>query len=90
MATIDCRPTIELKVTFALTEEEARAMDALVGYGDDAFVKAFYEKLGQAYMKPHEAGLRSLFQSIRNQLPGILSRVDSARKAFTGKSGATP
>lgn len=85
MASLDCRPTLELKVTLALTEEEARAFDALVGYGDDAFVKAFYEKLGQAYMKPHEAGLRSLFKSVRDQLPGILGRVDTARKVFSGQ-----
>lgn len=82
MARIEARPTIELKVSFALTEPEARALDAMVGYGDDAFIKHFYEGLGQAYMRDHEQGLRSLFQSVRSQLPGVLGRVDAARKAF--------
>lgn len=82
MATIVGKPRIEMLVTVALSEEEARALDALVGYGDDAFVKAFYEKLGSAYMRDHEAGLRSLFVSIRSQLPGWLGKVDQARKSF--------
>jgi hypothetical protein len=82
MAAIEGRPKIELQVTIALTEAEARALDGLVGYGDDAFVKAFYESLGQHYLKPHEAGLRSLFRSVRAQLPCVLDRVNAARKAF--------
>lgn len=61
-----------------------RAMDALVGYGVDGFLEVFYTKLGKAYMKPHEAGLRSLFESIRGTVPGILQRTDAARKAFEG------
>lgn len=90
MATIDSRPTIELKVTFALTEPEARAFDALVGYGDDAFIKHFYEGLGQAYLKQHEQGLRSLFKSVREQLPYVLSRADRARKAFQDEPNPVP
>ncbi len=82
MASIDIRPTVEAKITITLTEDEARALDALVGYGDDAFVKVFYEKLGEHYMKPHEGGLRSLFKSVRSFMPGVLSRADAARAAF--------
>lgn len=82
MASIVAKPTIELRVTFALSESEARALDALVGYGDDAFIKVFYEHLGKAYMENHEVGLRSLFKSTREVLPGILSMTDNARKAF--------
>lgn len=82
MATIVGKPKIELLVTIALSEQEARALDALVGYGDDAFIKAFYEKLGEGYMRDHEAGLRSLFTSVRSQLPGWLGRIDMVRKSF--------
>lgn len=82
MAKIVQRPDVKLEVVFACTEPEARALDALVGYGDDAFVEAFYEKLGKHYMEPHEKGLRSFFQSIRDQMPAILSRTDEARKVF--------
>lgn len=72
MSTIEQRPTITLEV---------RALDALVGYGDDAFVKVFYEHLGKHYMQPHEAGLKS----VRELVPGILRRTDDARLVFTGQ-----
>lgn len=78
------RPTVQLHVDIQLTELEARAIDALVGYGDDDFVKVFYEKLGKAYMEKYEAGLRSFFKSMREQLPQLLSRADEARKVFHG------
>jgi hypothetical protein len=82
MAEIAAKPTVTLKIVIALTESEARALDALVGYGDDAFVKAFYERLGEGYMKDHEGGLRSLFKSVREFMPGLLSRTNAARKSF--------
>lgn len=82
MAKIESRPTLSVQIVIVLTEPEARALDALVGYGDDAFIKAFYEKLGEAYMKEHEIGLRSLFASIRQLLPPWLSKADAARKSF--------
>lgn len=85
MAKIGMRPTVQVIVTIELTEEEARALDALAGYGDDAFIKVFYEHLGAAYMRDHEGGLRSLLKSARDLIPGVLSRADSARLAFEGR-----
>lgn len=85
MATLTQRPTVSCNVVFELDESEVRALDALVGYGDDAFLKVFYEKLGEHYMKPHEKGLRSLFKSVREVLPAILARANAARNAFDGK-----
>lgn len=82
MADIIARPKLDLRVTFSVNEAEARALDALAGYGDDAFIKVFYDKLGQHYMGPHESGMRSLLCSIRDHLPAILSRSDEARKIF--------
>jgi hypothetical protein len=82
MATIVSKPRIELRLTIALTEDEARALDALAGYGDDEFIKAFYEVLGKAYMEPHEAGLRLFLSTIREEMPRQLARVDEARKLF--------
>lgn len=84
MAKLLERPTVELRVALILSEEEARALDALVGYGDDAFIKVFYEHLGKAYMEKHEEGLRALFQSVRDFLPGILERTTRARATFNG------
>lgn len=82
MANFAVRPEIMGKITIELTESEARAWDALVSYGDDAFIKTFYEKLGEAYMREHEAGLRTLFKTTRSILPGVLDRIDIARRAF--------
>ena len=67
-----------------LDEAELRAIDALVGYGDDAFIEAFKEGLGAAYLRDHEVGLRTFFKSMRQLTPGILSRLDEARKVFEG------
>jgi hypothetical protein len=85
MAKLEERPRVELEVRFTVTESEARALDALVGYGDDAFIKVFYEKLGKAYMREHEQGLRSFFKSIREMMPSFLDRADRARKVFNSE-----
>ena len=82
MAHIEGTANIQLKVTIAITEIEARALEALAGYGDDEFIKAFYEKLGKHYMQNYEGGLRSFLQSMRTVMPSVLSQVDIARKAF--------
>ena len=75
-------PKIEVFATIKLNEQELRALDALVGYGDQPFLDAFYKLLGKAYMEPHEAGIRSLFEVIRADLVPILARASAARKAF--------
>lgn len=82
MAQIIERPQVDLRIVFQINEAEARALDALVGYGDDAFIKVFYDKLGKAYMDKHESALRSFFKDLRTFLPAALSRVDEARRTF--------
>ncbi len=82
MAKIIAKPKLELELSFTVNESEARALDALVGYGDDAFIKAFYEKLGKCYMDNHEQGLRDFFTSIRKLVPPILSNFKEAKEAF--------
>ena len=76
------RPTVEMNVSLVLTSEEVRALDALAGYNVDAFLKVFYAQMGRAYLEPHEAGLRSVFETIRAELPRLMNRHDAARKAF--------
>jgi hypothetical protein len=75
-------PTVGLAVTIVLTEAEAGALDAIAGYGADNFLKVFYQHLGESYLQPYEAGLRSLFESARREIPGLLVRADQARKCF--------
>ena len=76
-------PVVEVSATIKLTEPELRALEALAGYGDDAFLKIFFQYLGTAYLKPHTAGIKSLFAVIRSDLNPILHRADSAKKAFS-------
>lgn len=80
MAHWTTNPKVSFEVNVRLNEDEARALDALAGYGDDAFIHAFYERLGKAYMESHEAGLRSLLQSVRLFMPPQLKAIDEARK----------
>lgn len=63
-----------------INEDEMGALDALIGYGIDPFLAVFYEKLGKAYMEPHEAGLRSLFKTIKEQVLPPLHDVKQARR----------
>jgi hypothetical protein len=83
---VENKPILKAEILVTLSEEEARALEALAGYGDDAFIKAFYERLGKAYMGPHEAGLRSLFANATSKLGSALKKIDAARAAMVYKS----
>jgi hypothetical protein len=85
MAEIVQHPQVEVTATMQFNEAELRALDALVGYGIDGFLQAFYAKLGKHYLQPHEDGLRLLFKSVSANVPGILGRTDDARRVFTGE-----
>ncbi len=76
------KTTLTFSVTLTLDEAQARALDALVGYGIDPFLKVFYEKLGRHYMEPFELGLRSLFKAIDEQVEPELHRIKCARKSI--------
>jgi hypothetical protein len=80
---------VQINISILLTEIEARALHGMTVYGADEFVKVFYEHLGKTYMKDHEPGLRSLFQTVKEELPQHLERADKARAAFieTNKQG---
>lgn len=80
--TVRSSAKIEGRVLLSLTEEEARALDAIVGYGPNEFVKWFYKNLGTVYLKPHEIAMRSLFETLRTELPQHLSKFDKARNVF--------
>lgn len=82
MAKLEAKTKLDLSVSFTVNESELRALDALAGYGDDAFIQMFYKNLGESYMKPHEAGMREFLKSIRSVASPVLSQTDKARKAF--------
>lgn len=76
---------VSIKATIELSEGDLRALDAMAGYGADAFLRAFYIKLGQHYMKPFERDLRGLFKRIQGTVPLALAGVEAARKELGGK-----
>jgi hypothetical protein len=82
MAQIVEQPLVTVSAKFTVTEGELRALDALAGYGDEAFIKMFYDKMGKSYLQPYEKDLREFLRSVRVLASPILSRADSARKAF--------
>ena len=82
MAEIEERSVVKVDAKFTVSEGELRALEALAGYGDDAFIEMFYKTLGKTYLQPHEKHLREFLKSIRSVATPILSRTDAARKAF--------
>lgn len=82
MAKLQVKPAIEVTLTLSLSEQEARALEAVAGYGTEAFLKVFYEHMGKSYLQPHEEGLRSLFESSMRILPLWFQRIDDTRKEF--------
>ena len=84
MAHFNNKPVLHAQATITFNEIELRALDAMTGYGADAFLEVFYEKLGKAYMRPHEAGLRSLFSTINPPVHEALHNVNEARRLLKG------
>lgn len=73
---------IKGEVLLVLSEGEARALEAICGYGPDEFVKWFYKYHGKHYLQPHEKAMRSLFSTVKDQLPKHLTKLDKAREHF--------
>ena len=76
-----CSIKVTYTVNLELTETEARALEAMVGYGTQSFLDTFY-KMGTYYMKPYESGIFTLFESVKNQIRPSLYKVDCAKKAI--------
>jgi hypothetical protein len=74
--------SIKGEFIIVIDESEARALEAIVGYGVDSFIKCFYQHLGKHYLQPHEIGLKTLFKGIYKNLSPQLKRVDKAREAL--------
>jgi hypothetical protein len=86
MAKLKSETKITCSITIELSEVEARALDAVLGYNVDAFLKTFYKEMGEHYLKPHEEGLRMLHKTLPSILRGELHNVTMARNALkTGK-----
>lgn len=73
----------EFSLKFEMTESEARALHEITKFGNDAFLKVFYEKLGKSTLHPYEKGLISLFDSVRSNFPRHFTKFNQARAIFS-------
>jgi len=85
MAKFVLQPSVKFEIVVTLTETEARALEALAGYGVDAFIEHFYVHLGRSYMEPHEQGLRTFLTSVQESMAHQLHKVDNSRQALAEK-----
>ena len=81
MADMSGKVRVDISATLTLSEREMRALNALTAYGTDQFLEFFYRNMGKSSLEPHEAGLRSLFQLARNEIPQTIKRGQDARKS---------
>jgi hypothetical protein len=83
MAKTEIKSTVslDLKINMEMTLSEARALHELVVFGTDAFLKVFYENLGKSTLKQQEQGLRSLFDTIRENIPSRIKESEDIIKA---------
>jgi hypothetical protein len=74
------KATIAFSTTLTLNETEIRALEALTGYGADAFLDVFKKNLGTAYIRNHEDGIRSLFKAIGRDVLPAHRAIETARR----------
>lgn len=72
-------PRVTVEAIISLDQDELGALDALAGYGVDAFLTLFYKHMGEAYLKPHEAGLRSFLQAASHASQGVRAAREAQR-----------
>jgi len=77
---IDHRIESSFTLDLKLTEEEARALGAIIAYGDTEFLRFFYKCLGKDILKPNEDGLRNLFSAVDEKLLPLLDKIDDANE----------
>lgn len=69
------------KAEIELTLDEARALEAITTYGAKSFLEGYYKQLGKSYLQPHEKGVKSLFETIKQSLPYKIHDADNIIKA---------
>ena len=76
---------VDAVVTVEMSLEELAALNALFGYGFDGFLQVFYREMGKHYLQPHEAGLKSLHDTVVRETSGIVERVRYADAVLRGQ-----
>jgi hypothetical protein len=78
------------QVILTLSEQEARALLEITGYGAKAFLEVFYKHLGKCDLQDYEEGVKSLFETIKTELPRHLSKIDDVKGIWNGTKIALP
>ena len=78
------------QVILVLSEQEARALLQIVQYGTKSFLEVFYKHLGKCDLQDHEDGVKSLFETIKTELPQHLNKMDDTRGIWNGTKIAMP
>lgn len=86
MEKINSTSQMEFQVILKLTEKEARALEALTVYGTKEFLETFYKYLGKSALQPYEDGVRSLFETIKENLPRHFDKFDACRDIWREES----
>jgi hypothetical protein len=71
---------MDFGVIIKLSEKEARALEAITGYGVKSFLEVFYKHLGSSDLKHYEEGVIQLFETLKIELPWHLNKFDRIRK----------
>jgi hypothetical protein len=75
------RIDVTFSSTLTLNEVELRALEVITLWGDDAFIRAFGEKLGKDLeRRALEEGVRSLFRTITAEVRPALGELDAMRE----------
>lgn len=72
----------DVQIILKLNEKEARALKGITEYGAASFLEVFYKSLGKTYLQEHEEGVVSLFETIKEELPKHLKKIDETRKIW--------
>lgn len=75
---------IELTVIIQLSEIEVRALLKMTQYGSDPYLKWFEKNLSRYELDGLKPGVKSLFDTIRRELPMHLNKVNKAREVLNG------
>jgi len=70
---------VNATIYLELTEGEAGALQAIVGYGPDEFLKWFERNLGKHYIAPYRDSVKSLFIKAR-KLETAVNQLKEAKK----------
>lgn len=74
----------ELSMWIKLTEEQARFLDALFGYGGEKLITAVKEKLGKVHISEFDRTGQRLVDDLRSPIAAALARFERARRALEG------